>query len=56
MNLKIYNIKSLRKEKGHKKIKSLKERFKEYEKIPDAQKGSVEPYDWGKDGGKEIIK
>lgn len=56
MNLKTYNVKSLRKEKNTKKIKSLKERFEEYEKLPDAQKNSVEPYDWGKDIGKEIIK
>ena len=56
MKLKTSNAKSLRKEKSTKKIKSLKERFEEYEKLPDNQKGNVEPYDWGKDVGKEIIK
>ena len=56
MNLTVYNVKSLRKDKSTKKNKSLKERFEEYEKLPDNQKGSVEPYDWGKDVGKEIIK
>lgn len=40
----------LRKTQKH---KTLEERIEEFNKLPDEEKGSVEPFDWGNDVGKE---
>lgn len=36
-----------------KKHKTLDERFKEFEKLDNKEKGMIESYDWGEDLGKE---
>lgn len=36
-----------------KKHKTLEERFEEFNKLPDEEKGSIEAFDWGEDLGKE---
>lgn len=36
-----------------KKHKTLEERFEEFEKLDNNEKGIAESYDWGKDLGKE---
>lgn len=39
--------------KQTKKHKTLEERFEEFNKLPDEEKGSIEAFDWGEDLGKE---
>ena len=39
--------------KQTKEHKTLEERFEEFNKLPDEEKGSIEAFDWGEDLGKE---
>ena len=39
--------------KSVKKHYTLAERINEYNKLPNEEKGNVEPYDWGNDVGNE---
>ena len=41
--------------KPKKKHLTLEERIDKFEKLPREEKGTVEPFDWGSDLGKEII-
>lgn len=34
---------------------TFEERIEIFKKLPDNEKGNVEPYDWGEDLGKEIF-
>ncbi len=39
-----------------KEHKTLEERIKMFEKLPNQDKGKIEVYDWGEDLGKEKLK
>lgn len=41
--------------KQKKKHKTIEERIKMFESLPDEEKGNIESYDWGDDLGKEKL-